>query len=615
MYSDRVAGKRASRPALDTSSRLFQHITDNQEDRRLYEEASVQLYDATPDANVAKRCGVLKAKINGKIPQPWMSMTRQVDGQASSAPGLAVAACHQSSYKPSLTRSASPEASSAAEGIIPPHHHAQSTYSVPYSEGLFGGQRAAKRKAAPSPHQHSSSTTDRQQATKSFKAGSPDVEHHHQMSQAAQHALAALDRVNSRRGQTPAIATQAAVQPQQHLDALDRFNARKGCSQPAAAAATCLGDPQTAADHSHMAVASGTAQSSIAQINPGWSVQGHAPPRGLLRADQHPHAQLSCRQEAQRPLDALDLFNMRHKGPSLGREAPAHGAATEYQQRAQQAQMVEEAGKPILDGLDRFNARKGGSNAAGTANGKLVVNPGRTVVNPGKTVVYPGKSGKMVDIREDTANESQQSQTTSVQPEQVSCLLAATAAAMAESGMTHTPDALDRVNCLLLARRNMCKRASMPLHRSSASPEATETSTHILTDAHMQVAGEIALGSDQADVNDHSRREAAGLQAREPGSAVSEGVASGLHSAAAWQDGAQTAHRGSYQGLGTAGGQRALVPKRKRMRAFDSDIAAEFEQQLNVVKRSRPVSEGGVGVHAVRPEIVAQTGNVFKRLG
>ena len=41
--------------------------TDNQEDRRLFEEASVQLYDAAPDANVAKRHGVLKAKINGKM--------------------------------------------------------------------------------------------------------------------------------------------------------------------------------------------------------------------------------------------------------------------------------------------------------------------------------------------------------------------------------------------------------------------------------------------------------------------------------------------------------------------------------------------------------------------
>jgi len=41
--------------------------TDNQEDRRLYEEASVRLYDATPDADVAKRHGLLKAKINGKM--------------------------------------------------------------------------------------------------------------------------------------------------------------------------------------------------------------------------------------------------------------------------------------------------------------------------------------------------------------------------------------------------------------------------------------------------------------------------------------------------------------------------------------------------------------------
>ena len=537
-------------------------------------------------------------------------MTRQVNGQASSAPGLAVAPCYQSSYQLSLTRSASPEASSAAEGIAP-HHHAQSGNSVPYSEGLFGRQRAAKRKAAPAappppPHQHSGSTADRQQATKSFKASSPDVDHHDQMSQAAQHALAALDRVNSRRGQTPTAAIPAAVQPQQHLDALDRFNARKGYSQPAAAAAVCFGDPQSAADHSHTALANGTAQSSIAQVNPAWSAQGQAPPRGSLRADQRPHAQLSHRQEAQRPLDALDLFNMRRKAPNVGAETSAHGAATGHQQPPQQAQMVEEAGQPILDGLDRFNARKG--------RRKLVVNPGRTVVNPGKTDVNPGK---MIDTREDTANESQQSHTTSVQPEQVSRLPAATAAAMAESSMTtHTPDALDRVNCLLLARRNLRKRASTPLHHSSASPGATQTSTHLLTDAKMGVAGQIASGSDQADINDHSMREAGGLQAREQGSAVSEVFGSGLRSAAAWQGGAQTACRGAHPGLNTAGGQKALVPKHKRMRAFDSDIAVECEQQqLNVVKRNRPVSENGVAVRAVRPETVAQTGTVFKRLG
>lgn len=530
-------------------------------------------------------------------------MTRQVNGQASSAPGLAVAACHQSSYQLSLTRSASPEASSAAE-LVAPHHHARSTASVPYSEGLFGRQRAAKRKAAPTPppppHQHSGGTADRQQATKSFKASSPDVEHPHQMSQAAQHALAALDRVNSRRGQTPSVAAQAAVQPRQHLDALDRFNARKGYAQPAAAA--CFGDPQSAADCSHMAVANGTAQSSIAQIQPGWSAQAQAPLGRSLQADQRPHAQLSRRQEAQRPLDALDLFNLRHKGPSLGAEAPAHGAATEHQQPAQQAQMVVEAGQLTLDGLDRFNARKGRS--------KTVVNPGRTVSNPGRAVV---NSGKMIDIREDTANESQQSHTTSVQPEQVSRLPAAAAAAMAESSMTtHTPDALDRVNCLLLARRNSRKRASTALHRSSASPEATETSTHILTDAKMQVPCEITSGSDWAD---DSRNEAAGLPAREQASAVSEAFGSGLRSAAAWQDGAQTAYGGPHQGLGTAGGQRALVPKHKRMRAFDGDIGGESEQQLNVRKTVRPVSESGVGVRAIRPETVAQTGNVFKRLG
>ncbi|DBA73315.1 TPA: hypothetical protein ACH3X1_011368 [Trebouxia sp. C0004] len=551
MYSDRVAGEKASRPALDTSSRLFQHITDNQEDRRLYEEASVQLYDATPDANVAKRHGVLKAKINGKIPQPWMSMTRQVTGQASSAPGLAVAACHQSSYQLSLTRSASPEASSAADGIIPPHHHAQSAASIPYSEGLFARQRAAKRKsapAAPPPYQHSGSTADRQlpKATKSFKTSNPDVEHHHQMTQAAQHALAALDRVNSRRGHTPSVAT--SVQPQQHIDALDRFNARKGYSQPAAAAA-CLSNAQNAANHSHTAAGGGAAaQSSIAQIQPGWSAQGQAPPRVSWRADQRPHAQLSRKEEAQRPLDALDLFNMRHRGPNWGAEACAHGAATDYQQPAQQAQMVEEASQPNLDGLDRFNARKGRSKATGAAASKIDVNP-------------VGAYGKISDIRGDTANESQQSQTTSVQPEQVSCLPATTAAAMAESSMTtHIPDALDRVNCILLARRNSRKCVLKPRHRSSASPEATETSTHILTGAHMQVPDETASGSDHAGTIDHSRYGAAVLQARGQKSAVTHVFASGLRSAAAWQDGAQAAYGGSTQGLGTAGGRRPLRP-------------------------------------------------------
>ena len=39
---------------------------ENQEDRRLYEEASQQLYSSTPDTDVAKRHGVLKAKINGQ---------------------------------------------------------------------------------------------------------------------------------------------------------------------------------------------------------------------------------------------------------------------------------------------------------------------------------------------------------------------------------------------------------------------------------------------------------------------------------------------------------------------------------------------------------------------
>ena len=38
----------------------------NQEDRKLYEEASVNLYQSTPDSEPAKRHGMLKATIDGK---------------------------------------------------------------------------------------------------------------------------------------------------------------------------------------------------------------------------------------------------------------------------------------------------------------------------------------------------------------------------------------------------------------------------------------------------------------------------------------------------------------------------------------------------------------------
>ena len=110
MYSERRQKASSARPAVNTTSRLFKQVvsfphisplvqtrcvdnlwfvknteeccrirlrnnrthytlclqTENQVDRQLYEEASQRLYDATPDTDVAKRHGILKAKINGQ---------------------------------------------------------------------------------------------------------------------------------------------------------------------------------------------------------------------------------------------------------------------------------------------------------------------------------------------------------------------------------------------------------------------------------------------------------------------------------------------------------------------------------------------------------------------
>ena len=38
----------------------------NQEDRKLYEEATAQLYETTPETSPARRHGLLKAAINSK---------------------------------------------------------------------------------------------------------------------------------------------------------------------------------------------------------------------------------------------------------------------------------------------------------------------------------------------------------------------------------------------------------------------------------------------------------------------------------------------------------------------------------------------------------------------
>lgn len=418
--------------------------TQNQEDRKLYEEASVDLYQSTPDSEPAKRHGILKPTIDGKMPKPWMSM------KSSGRLDTAVPA-HLQTPRPQaqavlqqrrLLGSAPAAMVQAAMRTPAAAQHQQSDQldMVPHGEGLFGRQRAAKRQ-----HSHIAITSEDRTPiasapviASSFTTGIP------QPTPAAKQSSAPI--LETYRGKkTQAAQTAGKSTPEQRgFDALDRLNARKGYGnlatlpsshrllQPAKHSKALKGN-QLAAD----ATAAITAQASLPIQSPA---SAESQPRQL-------------HQEALRPIDALDRFNKRHKSQGKTHEAlPPHGSRSAHQQPDQSRRTAEGQAQRPLDALARFNMRKGhkpfGTNSP-------VTNPDVQEID----VDLPAK--------EDTAAESQQSQTTSVELEQVLPMQTRSIIAKESSESSQTPDALDKLNSVLLQRRQqrLGKQAqSVPVH-------------------------------------------------------------------------------------------------------------------------------------------------------
>ena len=495
-------------------------------------------------------------------------------------------------------------------------HDPQSADPTPFSEGLFGRQRAAKRKAVQTqPPQHTASTSDGQSPhrSRSLIADQSTAEAH-QAQQAVQQALAALDRVNARRRQTASAAAAPAARPQQHLDALDRFNASKGHPPQTAAAAPAVRfcGPQSVPHRSaavfssstaHRGTDSSTSHRGTDQPAPSRLAQGRAHWNGPMGANHHPPALLSHHTEAHQPFAAQDR---RQRSCTSDASLLDDVAADDCLGLLQQAGVGREAAQRPLDGLDRFNARKHHSKASSLANRSDVVRP-----------VHVGSGAGAA--REDATNDSQQSQTTSADLEQFSCLPTGRAAARVNSSMaTHTPDALDRVNSILLARRDSRKPSSARLHRSSASPEATESSTQPQTDAHMQPTAQAALGGENAEAID-SHTQARVTSDHGGADGIAQASVVGLRSAAAWRDDGKKAKVVNGGNLvRQLAAEKAPVVKHKRMRAFDSDSDGQSSQAKDdddVTKRSRSSSRNASGLGGMRSGQVVQTANVFKRLG
>ena len=168
--------------------------------------------------------------------------------------------------------------------------------------------------------------------------------------------------------------------------------------------------------------------------------------------------------------------------------------------------------------------------------------------------------------RDTMAEDSQQSQSTSLESQYVSDLRGARSGRHLVEGFTatHIPDALDRVNSILLARRK--SRTATPAaqtRRTSASPDARVSSTHAPT------AG-IELTNQPVDMPVDEVEQSSFAQNR----AVPSGMYSNRLSTAA--------HR-----LSAPGSVRSVPLVKKRMRAFDDDVVDANLEDVCPVKQAK----------------------------
>ena len=496
-------------------------------------------------------------------------MKRQAPSHTSPSLNTPANLAYKSSHNSSV-QSFFPEETPTAAAVpsLPQYQHRQSPSSdtpASYSAGLFGRQRATKRQHLPDVNMPAVSM-DR---TKVSPLSTPAA---HQ--RGASPPQDALDRFNARRGNRSSSASAPSKPAQQPVDALDRFNARKVFTL------------QTSLSHEAVAHSSGpslhpAAQAHHAPTDSHPAAQAHHAP-----TDSHPAAQVH-----HAPIDPHCIATLQMPAPASSQQ-PSQSAGP---QRAQQQQQGHRGG----DALARFNRRRGfkassdshsvqGADAAAQNKSRLHPQASQQAQRPldglAGTRLHPNphphpsshphhsqsagyqQASEGVQDREHTAEDSQQSQTTSLESQRVPELCGARPAVSLVQGFTatHTPDALDRVNSKLLARRkSRAEVAAAQACRASASPDPT------LSSAHAQTVG-IQVTQQPVDMSVDEVEQSSSAQMWQDDSAPSGMYSSRLH---------PTAHRSNTADLmdmarvaNKASGSVRNVPlSKKRMRAFDDD--------------------------------------------
>lgn len=370
-----------------------------------------------------------------------MSMTRRATSHAS--PSISVHTPPNQIHaiiQYSTDKASSQEIALTAAGESPASHHqkrsSSSAGTTPYSEGLFGRQQAVKRRHLPV-HVPAGPLKTRQASPLS----TPIAQQGGASTQTFKPVFDALDRFNAAHGKISSSGPGSSEPTQQPLDALDRFNARKGYPV------------QTPIPHQIAANSSKVSQIVPAQTEPrsrGVLAQPAVPSSAKQQPRQSAGLHANPPLRPQRTMDALDRFN-RRKGVKPSSSIPA-GQAAEAQIHSRLHAQASEAAQQSL--------------------------PVSASLHQCKRFQSVG-SQHAAEGQDSMAEDSQQSQSTSLASQHVSDLRAVRAACPLTDGFTatHTPDALDRVNSILLARRR--SRTDIPAAEprcASSSPDATVSS-------------------------------------------------------------------------------------------------------------------------------------------
>ena len=464
---------------------------------------------------------------------------------------------------------------------------------TPYPSGLFRRQHAAKRQHVP--NVHASVSTSPLDSPRASPLSTPAID---QRGPSSFHVPDALDRFNARRGSRLSATTAPSRPAQQPLDALDRFNARKGFAQ------------QTGMAHKAVAPSGGASLDPAAQVytHPAPTGPHHAAADPLSRAKVQVHALPSSQQ-------------------------PSQATAPQRAQHAQHAQQQTQRG---LEALDRVNWRRGfkassnvsspspqGAATTTAAEHRSRLHPlawqaQQTLHDLTSTHLGPQPQSHRLSCQQalegvkgqdSTAEDSQQSQCTSLESQHVTELRSSRPAVPMVQGFapTHTPDALDRVNSLLLARRKSRTQApAAGTCRASASPDTSVSS------AHAQ-AVDTQVASHPVDMSvDEAKASSCGQIQQDDMVPPSGMVSSRMH---------PTAHRSRITDmmhsakatLGASGPVKNAPVVKKRMRAFDDDVE-EDSMGGSCILRKRAKADFAVAHDCCTTGQGTQQGTVFNRL-